>query len=86
MGNGHCSGCPLIPIRQLFASGTGAYPQGMTSLRVSPYFDLTPFIKFNQNLTGGGSIICALRSTQMRGVQGLITNEYSGNHRHGYKQ
>ena len=59
MGNGHPSGCPLILIRQVFASGTGAYPHGMTSLRVEPYFDLTPNIKFNQNLTGGGSIICA---------------------------
>ena len=58
----------------------------MTSLQVSPYFDLTPFIKVNQNLTGGGSIICALRLTQMLGVQRLITNEHSGNHRHGYKQ
>ena len=59
MGNGHPSGCPLILIRQLFASGMGAYPHGMISLRVSPYFDLTPYIKFNQNLSGGGCIICA---------------------------
>ena len=59
MGNGHPSGCPLNLIRPLFASGTGEYPHGITSLRVSPYFDLTPYIKFNQSLTGGGSIICA---------------------------
>ena len=52
-------GCPLIGIRQLIASSTGAYPHGMTSLRVSPDFDLTLINKFNQNLTGGSSIICA---------------------------
>ena len=43
MGKGHPTGCPLISMRQLFASGTGAYPHGMRSLRVCPYFELTPF-------------------------------------------
>ena len=55
MGNGHPFGCLLIWIRQLFASGT----HGMKSVRGSPNFDMTPFIKYNQSLTGGGSIICA---------------------------
>ena len=59
MGKGHPSGCPLILVGRLFPSSTGAYPGCMTSLWVSPYFNLTPFINFNQSLTGGGSIICA---------------------------
>ena len=59
MDNVHPSGCSLILIRQLFASSTGAYPHNMTSLRVLPYFDLTPFCELNQDFMGGSYIICA---------------------------